>query len=93
MKMTKTTKRVFTQGIEHVAQAFDVTPIFKLATKLHTDEQYFLSLKPFNGKTLVTDGNRNTLATLDIEIPEPMYCIRDDYDDYYVTTLMLTYEY
>ena len=91
--MTKTTQRVLTQGVSHVAQTFDVTPIFKLVTQLHTDENYFLSFKKDGKKTIVTDGNKNTLATLDIEIPEPMYCIRDDYDEHYVTTLMLTYEY
>jgi hypothetical protein len=91
--MIKTTKRVVTQGIQHVAQTFDVMPIFKIATQLHTDSQYFLSLKAKDGKTIVTDGNHKLLATLDVAVPEPMYCIRDDYDEYYVTTLLLTYEY
>ena len=84
---------VVTQGIQAVMQTFDVEPIFRLSLKLHTDEQYFLSLKAKDGKTIVTDGNENVLATLDVAVPEQMYCIRDDYDEYYVTTLLLTYEY
>ena len=90
---TKETKYVMTQGTQAVAQAFDVRPLFMLSRKLHTDEQYFLSLKAKDGQTIVTDGNNNVLATLPTPVPEPMYLIRDDYDEYYVVTLLLTYEY
>lgn len=91
--MTKTTRILITQGIQHVAQTFDIEPILRLAKKLHTDDNYFLSFKKEGKNTVVTDGNKNILAKIDFEIPENMYCIRDDYDEYYVTTLMLTYEY
>ncbi len=88
----KQTQRYLTQGAQAVAQTFDVFPIFQIANKLH-DASYFLSLKAKNGKTIITDGNENVLATLPNPVPEAMYCIRDDYDEYFVTTLLLTYEY
>ena len=91
--VTKTSQRVITQGIKAVSQAFDITDIFKVANRLHSDENYFLSFKKKDGKTYVTDGNYEILEILNYIVPEDMFCIRDDFDEHYVVTLMLSYEY
>ena len=87
----KTTQQYITQGIK-VYEDMDVAQIFKIANK-HHDTSYFLSFKPHGELTLVTDGNGNRMDTLKMEIPEALYCIRDDYDEYFATTLMLSHEY
>jgi hypothetical protein len=91
--MEKKTEYLMTSGIASYVNTIDVPLLTGIAERLHTDENYFIAFKPKGNQTTVTNGNNDTLMTLNTKVPETMYYIRDDYGDRYVSTLLFCYEY
>ncbi len=91
--MIKTVRGTITQGVLELKDKMDIFQLLNVASKLHTDENYFLVFKPTNKGTEVSDGNNNVFQVIPTKIPQKLYCIRDNYGSEYVTTLLLPEEY
>lgn len=91
--MEKKTEYMMTSGVASYVNTIDIPLLTKIAERLHTDENYFIAFKPNGNQTTVTNGNNDTLTTLNTKVPDTMYFIRDDYDDRYVSILLFYYEY
>lgn len=93
----KTVREMMTPGIVDFTETqlpdLMLMEMFSIAGDLY-EQSYFISFQP-NGfsKTKVTDGNDNVFMELDFEVPDTIWMITDDHDEFLVRTALLPEEY
>lgn len=69
--------------------------MFRIARELY-EQSYFIAFKKEGGKVVITDGNENIFGELDLtelNIPEIIWLVTDDYGDELVCVAMFPNEY
>jgi hypothetical protein len=61
---------VMTPGVERLGSQ-DWRLIISVLSRLYQDKEYFMSFEANGGKTVVTDGNKNNLCSVDMLIFPP----------------------
>ena len=92
---TKQIKFYITSGVQDLNLNEDlILSLVDEAAHSFNKNEYFIVFNKENDDIKVTDGNENLLNTIfNKSIPQNLWLIFDEYDEYFVATLLLPSEY